>query len=390
LVPYYNDILVVVSTDNMTEQCILRGTSYTKFIDGIPADASKVGYSNSLKRYLNFLKLKEVDDLLIHEQSPRVIESQIIDYVRSLKNDNVAYNTIKFYIAPIFTYYQLNDIVLNRKKVSRYMGEFKRIVRDEAYSSEMIFTALQNVDHRMRCVILLLASTGCRIGALPSLTLGNLTKLPDYGMYKIVFYEGTSSEYYTFCTRECANTGINNYLNYRIRCGEKLSFNESTNRWEPSDAPLIRLQFDVNDLLQVRFPKKTTLSTLRTALTNQLVRSGIRMIEHPTAPQSNKRIRKSVSLSNGFRKHVISTFIEAGLNHEIRELIVDHATHLDANYFRPSEEQVLEEYLKAEPFLTIDDSLRLKQENQTLKINKDNLEARLDSLEEKYNRILKL
>ena len=57
-----------------------------------------------------------------------------------------------------------------------------------------------------------------------------------------------------------------------------------------------------------------------------------------------------------------STFIEAGLNHEIRELLVDHATGLDASYFRPSEKQVLEEYLKAEQLLTIDPSLRLQQE----------------------------
>jgi hypothetical protein len=383
--------LVVVSTDNMTEQCVLRGMSYKKFIDGIKADASKVGYSNSLKRYMNHLQLQEVD-FLLHNSDAKFIESQIIDYIMSLRNIGVSYNTIKYLIAPVFTFYQLNDVVLNRKKVSRYLGEFKRMVRDEAYSSEMICTALQNVDHRMRCVILLLASTGCRIGALPSLTLSNLTMLPDYGMYKIVFYEGTSSEYYTFCTRECAKTGIDNYLLYRKRCGEKIAFNESMHRWEPSDAPLIRLQFDVNDLLQVKYPARTTLSTLRTALTNQLVRSGLRMIEHPTAPQSMKRIRKSISLTNGFRKHVISTFIEAGLNHEIRELISNHDTHLDQNYFRPSEDQVLREFLKAEPNLTIDPNNRLKEENQILKvdINKyENMFERIEVLEKQLQGKLK-
>jgi integrase len=340
---------------------------------------------------MNHLQLQEVD-FLLHNSDAKFIESQIIDYIMSLRNIGVSYTTIKYLIAPVFTFYQLNDVVLNRKKVSRYLGEFKRMVRDEAYSNDMIYTALQNVDHRMRCVILLLASTGCRIGALPSLTLGNLTKLPDYGMYKIVFYEGTSSENYTFCTRECAKTGIDNYLNYRKRCGEKIAFDQSSNRWQPSDAPLIRLQFDVNDLLQVKYPAKTTLSTLRTALTNQLVRSGLRQIEHPTVPQSMKRIRKSISLSNGFRKHVISTFIEAGLNHEIRELISHHDTHLDQNYFRPSEDQVLREFLKAEPNLTIDPNNRLKEENQILKvdINKyENMFERIEVLEKQLQGKLK-
>lgn len=72
-------------------------------------------------------------------------------------------------------------------------------------------------------------------------------------------------------------------------------------------------------------------------------------------------------MTNGFRKHVISTFIEAELNHEIRELIVDHATQLDQHYFRPSEDKVLAEYLKAEPLLTIDPKNRLERENQQLK-----------------------
>ena len=90
-------------------------------------------------------------------------------------------------------------------------------MKDQAYTTEQIQQALQTADHRMKMIILLLASTGCRIGALPSLTLGNLQKLPDYGLYKITFYEGSNNEYYSFTTRESASTGIENYLFYRQR-----------------------------------------------------------------------------------------------------------------------------------------------------------------------------
>jgi hypothetical protein len=115
------------------------------------------------------------------------------------------------------------------------------------------------------------------------------------------------------------------------------------------------------------------------ALHWHLIRSGLRQLEHPTE-RTNKRIRKSVSLTNGFRKRVISTFIEAGLNHEIRELLVDHATGLDASYFRPSEKQVLEEYLKAESLLTIDPSMRLTQENIHLRTELSQLDNVLNEL----------
>jgi hypothetical protein len=165
--------------------------------------------------------------------------------------------------------------------------------------------------------------------------------------------------------------------------GENISFNEKTQRWEPDNTPLIRQQFDINDLLQVKQPKPMELNAIRHLLTVHLIRCGLRTREHPTAPQSNGKIRKPVSLSKGFRKRCISLFIEAGLNHEIRELIIDHATQLDQNYFRPTEDQVLREYLKAEPYLTIDSSLRLKQEVETLRVQKsemDELKAEIDKV----------
>ena len=338
---------------------------------------------------MNHLKLTDVDDLLQSNliASPKLIESQIIDYIMSLRQSGISYATIKVLIAPIFTFYQLNDVLLNRKKVHRYIGEFKRVVRDRAYSTEQIQQALQNADQRMRCIILLLASTGCRLGSIPGLVFRNLTKLslPDT-RYRITFYEGTNNEYYTFTTRECAITGIDNYLEYRKRCGEKISFNQKTNRWEPEDTPLVREVFDVNDILQIRHPRPMTVYSLRVGLGLHLVKSGVRDVEHPIATAGNiqpaKRVRKPIALTNGFRKHVISTFIQANLNHEIRELIVDHATHLDQNYFRPTEDQVLEEYLKAEPYLTIDPSMRLQNEIQTLRVEKSNWEALRQELDE--------
>ena len=134
--------------------------------------------------------------------------------------------------------------------------------------------------------------------------LNNLTKLSDYKLYRVTFYEGTNNEYYTFTTSECASS-IDNYLLYRQRCGEKISFNENTHRWEPAGTPLLRLQFDSSDVLQARNPIPMVARSVREALETHLIRAGIREVEHLTAPESPKRVRKPVSLSNGFRKHVI-------------------------------------------------------------------------------------
>jgi hypothetical protein len=107
-------------------ELLLQGISYRNFIDAIHSPQTKIGYNNALKRYMNHFKMTDVDNLLLNSNS-KAIEAQIIDYIMSLRQDGISYSTIRFLIAPIFTFYQLNDVVLNRKKVSRYMGEFKRV-----------------------------------------------------------------------------------------------------------------------------------------------------------------------------------------------------------------------------------------------------------------------
>ncbi|CAN5429703.1 hypothetical protein BH18THE1_BH18THE1_09530 [soil metagenome] len=70
----------------------------------------------------------------------------------------------------------------------------------------------------MRVVILLLSSTGYRLGAIPSIKLRNIDK------YKITFYENTREEYFSFITPECQNA-IYAYVDMRSRYGEKLDDN---------------------------------------------------------------------------------------------------------------------------------------------------------------------
>ena len=84
------------------------------------------------------MKITDVEQLLIDCSSPRLIESQIIDYIMTLRSDNLAYATIQFLVAPVLTYYALNDIVLNKRKISRYFGEFRKVVKDRAYTAEEI------------------------------------------------------------------------------------------------------------------------------------------------------------------------------------------------------------------------------------------------------------
>src|SRR5437660_3658178 len=81
---------------------------------------------------------------------------------------------------------------------------------------------------RNKAIIHFLASTGCRVGALPELRLRHLSDV-GYGCKKIVIYENTTDEYIVFTTPE-STTAIEDYLEKRRRDGEYLN----------PDSPLFR------------------------------------------------------------------------------------------------------------------------------------------------------
>jgi hypothetical protein len=60
-------------------------------------------------------------------------------------------------------------------------------------------------------------------------------------------------------------------------------------------------------------------------------------------------------------------------------MLLGHKIGLASSYYRPTEQDMLDEYQKAEDNLTIDPANRLRREIETLTIKK----SRLDRIEEK-------
>ena len=209
------------------------------FEESLKSNATKVIYRYYLKKYFEFI---DGQDPFFGNEN-RTIEQKIIEFVISLKQLQKSYFVIHNHIAPVLTFYAINDIVLNVKKIKRYIPPKKRINRDRAYTHEEIHSLLDISDERMRAVILLLASSGMRIGAVPLLKIRNLEKVNiaychgyDQHIYKIIVYENEQEEYCSYCTPECTKA-LDAYLDMRSRYGEKLN----------RDSFLIRAQFDVRD-----------------------------------------------------------------------------------------------------------------------------------------------
>ena len=81
-------------------------------------------------------------------------------------------------------FYDMNDFTsLNWKKIRLFIGEIYTTVKDRPYTHEEIQKLLEKATEREKVIVLLMASTGMRQGAIHSLKLSNLTKIPKYNIY---------------------------------------------------------------------------------------------------------------------------------------------------------------------------------------------------------------
>ena len=103
-------------------------------------------------------------------------QKYLIQYISELRNKKLSSSAINGRLYPFFHFYEMNDIVLNKKKIKMFQGEYVKRARDRAYTHEEISRILNVSDLRMKVIILLMASSGMRIGPIPTLRLRNLKK----------------------------------------------------------------------------------------------------------------------------------------------------------------------------------------------------------------------
>lgn len=173
---------------------------------------------------------------------------------------------------------------------------------------------LEKADQRARVAILLMCSSGIRVGAIPSLKLKNLEKIEKYNIYKIIVYENEDEEYVTYCTPEC-RMAIDSYLEYRQRHGEN-PIKESS--------PLIREEFNIHDQIRAARPKHLGVQSFLKLIKSVGTRSGV--IETVPLLENGRGQRRPVKQTHGFRKYWQTVAINAGMAPLYAELLMGHSS----------------------------------------------------------------
>jgi integrase len=312
----------------------------------VKSEESRKTYEEYFRYFESFSKVKVTELLKLTQKE---IQDLLIKYVIYMRDRKLSSSSIKGRLAPIFSILELNDLILNKKRVMKYVGESKKTVKDLAYTTEDIEKMVNVSKPRTRLIILIYASTGIRRSALLELKLKHLRKIEELGIYQFTIYENSKEEHVTYCTPECT-TAIDQYIQYRKDAGENIS----------KESWLIRNDFDPDNEHSVKNPKQTSGININTIIRNVLIKAGLRSVHQP------QTLRNEKSTIHAFRKFTTTQFVNSNLNPEIREMLLSHSIGLTGVYYRPSEQTILNEYLKAIDNLTIDPNFRLKRHIKVL------------------------
>lgn len=283
------------------------------------------------------------------------------------------------YSAAIAHFYEMNDVVINWRKLKKFKGKMRKVVEDVPYTRQQVKALLDRATLRDRCIILLMASAGLRRGALPGLRLKDLQKIDKHNLYKIIVYKKDQEQYITYCTPECAKL-IEEYLDWRSRLGEML---------EP-DSPLFRKEFDTTSAMHIIRPRLITSGTISLMIARLLDRTGIRPRTHTIYSKT------SLMQCHGFRKFFDTQCINHNMNPLYCEYLMGHKSGLIKSYFKPTDTELLEGndksvgYIGAIPYLTInatkEENERLRRQVETLQIEK----SQIEDLQKEMNAIKEL
>jgi len=324
----------------------VEGSSFENFKAGIKSDETLSVYTYSINEFLKYSKIKNYDDLV--DLEPKKIQKLIEEWIIFLSNKGLKPLTIRTKLSSIELFLYMNDVMVNKKKLSKLIPSEDYIGGGEIpYTTEEIQKMLScTTKLRSKALIHFLACTGARPGAVadPPLKLKHVEKMPNQcKAFKL--YEDSRQWYWAFLTPE-ASIALDDYLKSRKLNGEELT----------PESPVFA---NHNHAVWRRKNDFMSPKAVRELISNIIKAAGIERTK------SGNRYDKAPVY--GFRKRFNTILkVHDSVNSNIAEKLMAHKKGLDGSYFKPTREQCFTEFVKAIPELTITDEARDKIKIATL------------------------
>jgi integrase len=318
------------------------------FLLGFRSLATRESYLKKLRLFSRFSSLCFEEIVAMAKNDPKGLEQVIFSFVDWMKGRGVGGSTIRQHVQAIKHLLVMNDLEnsLGWEKISRLMPRARKIGLDRAPTKEEMRKLLEHADIRMKALILLLSSSGIRIGSVEHLRWRHLQEVVHDGkrFAKLIVPEAKGGTgYATFITPE-AYEALLEYKKLRESEGEAIS----------PDSPLIRVaKWSKADLDEKGAALPATSKTLRNEIHALWRRAGLRL--------AGAR-RHEVQAVHGFRKFFATRMENAGVGRLVVETLMGHRIAVASNYYKPSEKELLQAYSRAIPELTISEAEEIRGE----------------------------
>jgi len=340
------------------------------FIYGLASPESRRQYPRRFKVFLDFLGLEGS----LNEQAKsfwskakhhsKWAEEKLMQFInfqkKRVESGEISPSTVPNYYKATKLFCDMNEIVLNWKKIAKGLPRGREAANDRAPTEEEIQKLMDYPDRRIKPIVTIMVSSGIRIGAFDYLKWKHI--LPITGekgeilAAKIIVYGGDNDEYYSFITPE-AYMAVKDWMEFRSSYGEKISGESWVMRdiWQTTN-----IVYGAN-LGLATFPRKLQSSGIRRIIERGLWEQGLRK------QLVNGARRHEWKAAHGFRKFY-KTRTEQIMKPINVEITMGHNIGVSASYYKPTEKEVLNDYLKAVDALTVSyNKKRIEQQLEKIK-----------------------
>jgi integrase len=327
-------------------------------------------------------------------QDPEWANQRIMEYLdyhrQRVFRKEISPSTLKTMLQPIKTFLDAYDDVtdlIKWRRISKAMPKAKRFANDRVPTLEELRKLIEYPDRRIKAVVYTMCSSGIRIGAWEYLKWKHITPIyspkndKEVIAAKLVVYAGEPEEHFSYITPE-AYHALKDYMDFRTLWGEQVT----------GDSWLVRNYFKTADVKRKsprggNFGKTTKPRQIDQKSLNRLIirawqEQGIRdILEHGNGHARRHEFKAAHSMRKYFK-----TRAEQVMNRLNVEFLMGHSIGLNSNYYRPTEQELLTDYIKAVPSLTINDTNveNLRQQFQDKEKQIEKISARLDSFEQLF------
>jgi integrase len=351
--------------------------------------AAKEKYVRRVARFFEFLGLQGT----IQEQcrafadkgrkDPNWAFVRIVQYLQfhrdRVERKEITAATMRNHVKSIKLFCEMADVDIPWKKVTRGLPRSKRFADDRAPTIDEIRRIIEYPDRRIKPIVLLMASTGIRVGAWDYLRWKDVKPIERGGRVvaaKVTVYSGDEDKYYTYATPE-AYEAARSWMEYRTQCGETIT----------GASWVMRNLWDVTTPIGsglVTAPQKLKAAGIKRLMERALWAQGLRK----KLEQGQKR--HEFQADHGLRKWFKTRCEIAGMRSINIEELMSHSTGVSDSYYRATQEEILQDYLKAVDALTITNEHHLRNEVAAAEAKLQDERAFKEKLEDRDKQIDRL